>query len=633
MRRFLPCAHTVLVSWLIAGSLGTAWAAAPAAKSPTPGDVPPAEQLLGQLKRQHSRLLLDQAGFGQLQQRIKTDPTLREWDQQVLAHAEQILKTPMPRHVIPDGLRLLSTSRSVLEHTYTLALMYRLHGEKRWAQRLWQEFEAVAAFPDFNPRHFLDTAEMTHALAIGYDWLHDTWTDSQRATIRQAIVEMGLKPGLKVYQSGRGWPQGSHNWNQVCNGGLTMGALAIGDEQPELAGQILRHALVSLPRAMESYAPDGACGEGPGYWGYGTSYAVVMLAALESALGSDFGLAASPGFSQTGLFPMYMMGPTGRLFNFSDCGEHWSAATPTLWLAERFHQPVCAWFATTQGKPSAQAMIWYRGPGQSPTDLGLALDKYWRGVEVVTLRSRWNDPKALFVGIQAGSNLVNHNHLDLGSFVLDALGQRWAVDLGADDYNLPGFFGGKRYTYYRLRAEGHNTLVLNPDKGPDQDPRATAKISRFVSEGPRAFAIADLTPAYAKSARRVHRGLAMLDRRYVLVQDELEADKPADVWWFLHTPAAVTVSDDGRLATLRQGQATVQARLLMPAEARFTVQPAEPLPCSAHPERQGRNDNVRKLTVHLPATATLRLAVLLTPVDDASRDAGATGKITPLSQW
>lgn len=633
MRRSHLCAHGGLVCWLIAGSLGTAWAADTEAKSPAPREAPSVAQLLGQLKRQHSRLLLDHAGFGQLRQRIKTDAPLQKWDQQVSAHADQILKTPMPRHVIPDGLRLLSTSRSVVEHTYTLALMYRLHGQQRWAQRLWQEFEAVAAFPDFNPRHFLDTAEMTHALAIGYDWLYDAWTDSQRATIRRAIVEMGLKPGLKVYESGRGWPQGSHNWNQVCNGGLTMGALAIADEQPELAGQILRHALLSLPRAMQSYAPDGACGEGPGYWGYGTSYAAVMLAALESALGSDFGLANSPGFSQTGLFPVYMMGPTGRLFNFSDCGEHWSAATPMLWLAQRFHLPACAWFATTQAKPSAQAMIWYRGPGQSPVDLGLALDKYWRGVEVVTLRSRWNDPKALFVGIQAGSNLVNHNHLDLGSFVLDALGQRWAVDLGADDYNLPGFFGAKRYTYYRLRAEGHNTLVLNPDAGPDQDPRATARISRFVTEGPRAFAIADLTPAYARSAHRVQRGLSMIERRCVLVQDELEADKPADVWWFLHTPATVTTSDDGRLATLRQGGAALRARLLVPAEARFTVQPAEPLPCSAHPERQARNDHVRKLTIHLPATAALRLAVLLTPQDDAASDVRATPRITPLSEW
>ena len=53
------------------------------------------------------------------------------------------------------------------------------------------EMKAVAAFPDWNPSHFLDVAEMTNALAIGYDWLYDDLTPTDRATIRAAIVEAG----------------------------------------------------------------------------------------------------------------------------------------------------------------------------------------------------------------------------------------------------------------------------------------------------------------------------------------------------------------------------------------------------------------------------------------------------------
>ena len=63
--------------------------------------------------------------------------------------------------------------------TYTLALMYRLHGDRRYVDRLWRDLDAVAAFPDFNPKHFLDTAEMTHALGVAYDWLYDAWSDLQ----------------------------------------------------------------------------------------------------------------------------------------------------------------------------------------------------------------------------------------------------------------------------------------------------------------------------------------------------------------------------------------------------------------------------------------------------------------------
>ena len=92
-----------------------------------------------------------------------------------------------------------------MQRVYTLALLYRLDGEQRYAERAWQELAAAASFPDWNPRHFLDTAEMTHAFAIGYDWLYDVWTPEQRATLRQAMVEKGLKPALKLYRAHSSW--------------------------------------------------------------------------------------------------------------------------------------------------------------------------------------------------------------------------------------------------------------------------------------------------------------------------------------------------------------------------------------------------------------------------------------------
>jgi hypothetical protein len=594
-------------------------------------EVPGPKELIRKVKTGHPRLLIDQAGFAELRQRIETDAVLKEWDKSLRRDADKLLSAPLPQHVLPDGKRLLSTSRSVLGRSYTLALMYRLHGDPRYRDRLWKELQTVAAFPDFNPKHFLDTAEMTHALAIAYDWLYDTWTADQRAAIRDAMVQMGLKPGLAVYRKGNWWPRCTHNWNQVCNGGMTVGALAVADEEPDLAGEILHDAIQSVPLAMASYAPDGAWAEGPGYWAYATSYNVVMLAALQSAMGTDFGLSDLQGFSQTGLFPIYMTGPTGRAFNFEDSGDKVGRSEVMLWLAERFNLPACTWFAAAAGKPSAGYLLWYRQPGKDPQAAGLPLDKYWRRVEAATLRSSWTDPNAVFVGIQAGSNQVNHNHLDLGSLVLDALGQRFAVDLGADDYNLPGYFGGQRYQYYRLRAEGHNTLVINPGKEPDQDLKAEARIARFVSGDDRAFAIADLTAGYARHAQRVERGVALLQRRQVLIQDEVDAQEPVDLWWFLHTEAAIRPSDDGRQAVLELGKAKLSARLLAPAGARFEVRPAEPLPSSPNPLGQRRNDKVRKLTVHLSRATTVRLAILLTPLDGKGGDAAPAVK--PLKTW
>ena len=68
---------------------------------------------------------------------------------------------PVCKHELRDGVRLLYVSREVRDLVLTLGLMYRLTGDARYAERLWAEVDAASRFPDWNPKHFLDTAEMT----------------------------------------------------------------------------------------------------------------------------------------------------------------------------------------------------------------------------------------------------------------------------------------------------------------------------------------------------------------------------------------------------------------------------------------------------------------------------------------
>ena len=595
--------------------------------------IPPATNILAGLKQPHPRLLATQADIAQLKERIAADAQLRSWHAKLQAQAKSILGAEPSRYEIPDGLRLLSTSRRVVQRVQTLGLLYRLDGHRRYAARAWQELAAAAAFPDWNPRHFLDTAEMTHAFAIGYDWLYDFWTPEQRATLRRAMVEKGLTPALKLYGARKWWTRAHNNWNQVCNGGIGMGALALAEVEPELAGKILHAGLESIQIAMGEFAPDGACKEGPGYWNYATSYNVLFLAGLQTALGTDFGLRDMPGFSDTGLFPIYISGPLGRTFNYADAGEGTIRAPQMFWLAREFKRPLFAWYERQVAVPFPLDLVWFDPAGVGPKAAGLPLDKYFRAAEVAVLRSAWEDPKAVFVGFKAGDNKASHSHLDPGSFVLDAAGVRWASDLGPDNYNLPAYFGNQRWNYYRLRAEGQNTLVLNPGQDPGQDPAAATKIIRFKSTPSGAYAIADLTPAYAKHASRLWRGIALQDRNKVLVQDEIQAPEPVELWWFMHTPASVQVGSDGRHATLRQSNAQLRAEILSPADAKFQVMEAAPLPTSPNPKGQAKIDRVRKLAIHLTGVSDSRIAVLLVPQSSKAARPGKAPALSPLSQW
>jgi hypothetical protein len=589
---------------------------------------------LATLKREHPRLYATAPQFAEVKQRIAANPQLAKWQDALRRDAAKLLTAPPSRYEIPDGKRLLATSRRVLDRVMLLGWIYRIEGDRKYADRAWRELEAAANFKDWNPSHFLDTAEMTHAFAVGYDWFYEVWTPDQRATLRTAIVEKGFKPGLTVYQRKSGWHTCHHNWNQVCNGGLTAGALAIGDEVPSPSTEILASALKSVPLAMADYAPDGAWPEGPGYWGYATMYNVAMIAMLESALGTDFNLSAAPGFSETGLFPIYMGGATGLSFAFADCHEGHIRAPVLFWLANKFRRPEFAAYQLANARPTPLDILWHNAKLLAMSPAALPLDKYFRHTEVATMRGAWNDPRATFVGFKAGDNKANHSHLDLGTFALDALGVRWATDIGADNYNLPGYFGKARWDYYRLRAEGHNTLVLNPGKTADQDSRAVAPIVRFESKPQRAFAITNLTPAYATHAKLVQRGIALIERHQVLVQDEILAERPADLWWFMHTPAEVIVSADGKTATLTMKKAAgkLVAQLLAPSEGGFTVMEAKPLPSSPNPAGQAENNRVRRLAIHLPNVTATRLAVLLTPISDANPSSPVV-PLNALASW
>jgi len=577
--------------------------------------------VLSTLRTAHPRLIILDDDLARVRKLIETDAGAREIRDELQRAAETMLQEPPVVHKL-IGPRLLQQSRLCLSRIYTLATIYRLSGDARFAKRAEKEMLTAAAFPDWNPSHFLDTAEMSHALGIGYDWLYNELPPESRKAIRTALVEKGLNPSLKLYREQKGWVVSRHNWNQVCNGGMAIGALAVADEEPKLAAYIVAKAVESIRLPTARLAPDGGWDEGPGYWNYAMSYTAYYLAAMQTALKTDFGLAKYPGLAETGLFRIHSIGPTGLTFNYADAGAGTGDAPQMFFFARLFDRPVYAWHQRRMRHgASALDLLWYDPRGTDADGAALPLDAQFRNVDVVFLRSEWNDADAMFVGCKGGNNAANHSHLDLGTFVLDAMGTRWALDLGPDDYNLPAYFGAKRWAYYRLRTEGQNTLVIN---GENQDPKARAPIVAFRSSPGRSFAVADLSEAYAKSAKHVRRGVLMLDRKRVLVQDEIEATAPLDVEWTMHTTARVRVSGDAAVLSLKGKTLGLRA---FPAGI-GTWEVREVLPPS--PQRPAKD--TRKVVLRLRTTPPLtRFGVQLSPGDDESEQ--GTIPLEPLDGW
>jgi len=511
--------------------------------------------VLAGLRRAHPRLLATVETWRAVRERRPTDPLYDAFAAQAIRQAETAASLP-PITRVMVGRRLLDTSREALRRLGLHAAAYHLSGDSRFVEAARREMLAAANFSDWNPSHFLDTAEMTAALAIGYDWLHEALDEETRARVRAALVRHGLQPALSddpelfFYRA-------RNNWNQVCLGGLALGALAIAEDEPELAREILSRARRCIVNGLSPYAPDGVYPEGPGYWDYGTSYQVLLIEAVRTALGTDWDMPAAEGFLASSDFIVHMTGPTGLFFNFADSGARASFNPVLLWFARERRAAYLGAGAVRRIQQSLEkpgwpwkertgvfTLLWW-----PPTDLtaGEPPTSFWHGRganPVAAWRTAWNEPNATYVAIKGGGAAVNHGHMDAGSFVLDAGGVRWAEDLERQDYHSlekagvrlwDGRPGGQRWEVFRLNNHSHNTLTID---GQLHRADALATFTRADAEG----AEIDLSPVFHGQATRVRRAIRWKGVEGVEIEDRLEGVRPGgDVRWALVTGAAANV--------------------------------------------------------------------------------------------
>jgi hypothetical protein len=511
----------------------------------------------------HPRILLFEGEEKAILEQVEKGGTWGKIHAVIIDECENILRQE-PLERIQIGRRLLSTSREYLRRVLYLSYAYRMTGDERFSAHAERHLLKAAGFSDWNPTHFLDVAEMTMALAIGYDWLFDELTETSKQTIREAIVKKGLEPS---YNEDYNWfLQAEHNWNQVCNAGMTFGALAIREDHTGLADSVINRAFETIPLAMHDYRPDGAYPEGYGYWGYGTSFNVVFLSAVEKALGTDRELSASPGFLKTAGFLQHMLAPSNACYNWGDCGARGNLNPAMFWFAAKNNDPSLLWserkfletddddrFARNQFLPVL--MIWGK---DIPLDqIQAPASKVWMGQgknPVCLMRTSWTDPDAIYLGFKAGSPSVNHAHMDVGSFILEADGIRWVSDLGSQNYESleskgMSIFGrtqdAQRWTIFRLNNYAHSTLTINNEL---QKVDGYARIDKYAEQDEFMFAVSDFSSLYNGLLKKAVRGAGIKDGKYIVVRDEVETDdKPARVRWNLVTPANVELGTKGAI--------------------------------------------------------------------------------------
>ena len=539
---------------------------------------------------QHPRLLFSKQEEQRVRDLFGTEPLLDSLRASLMREAERLLLVPPqedPRRKIKNTKDILPVSREQVYRMVNLALAYRLSGDRRFAEKAERELIHVCNFSDWDPVHYLDVAEMTTAVAIGYDWLYDVLAPSTRQLVVHSIKTKALDLVVEEYKTGNAdsWAKRETNWNVVCNTGMVLGALAIEEHYPELAKHIIGEAVRYIPNCLKHFAPDGVCYEGPAYWGYTNMYLSLLLKALNDNLGEDFGISEMVGVDKSVLYYMHSTSPSGKIFNFANSGSTAPAVEPIFFSFSRaFNQPEVAAFYRDILSKTVQSGNYFRfyflsipwyDTASSPAD-ALPKLKVYEGInDIIVFNGNRNIPNSLYLIAKTGDPDMAHQQLDIGTFIIETNGIRWTDDLGSDNYGLPGFWDykpdGQRWTYFRNSNFSHNTLSIDHRL---QNSAGTGEIDRLDNKAAQPFVTMDMSTTYAGQSRFVYRTFRMLDDVRILVTDSIGLQNPSQsVQWSVITSANVECK--GNTAVLKKDGKSFSLKIVSPVDAFFTARAAK----------------------------------------------------------
>jgi hypothetical protein len=182
----------------------------------------------------------------------------------------------------------------------------------------------------------------------------------------------------------------------------------------------------------------------------------------------------------------------------------------------------------------------------------------------------------------------------------------------------------ERWSIFRYNNFVHNTLTIN---GQLQQVKGTSSITASSDSPQFLYATTDLTPVYAGQVAKARRGVAIVNKSHVLVQDEIETlPSETTVRWTMATPAAVTIVGDNRAELTKDGR-KLTLQVQEPAKVVMKTWPTTP---SRHFENPNTGTSLVGFEVVVPARSKAALTVLLIPEKVGNLK---PAPVLPLSQW
>lgn len=371
------------------------------------------------------------------------------------------------------------------------------------------------SLPDFNEQIIdLTSGDLGSFLSWAWYFLHDEWdkvnpviSSRLRHELRQRILEpymnrsdywwqaLNYKPGMLV-----------NNWNPWCNFNVLTCFLLLEDDKDKLAAAVHR-SMVSVDKFINYTHEDGACEEGPSYWGHAAGKMYDYLQLLSYATNGQVTIFNEPMIKNMGEYIARSYVGKGWVVNFADASAKGGGEAGVIYrygrsVGSKDMQQFAAYLTRNQGNQEINAGRDFFRTLENLSSLPALLQE---APALPAASSSWypqtqfcymKNKAGFFFAAKAGFNNESHNHNDVGTFSLYIDTVPVFIDAGVGTYTRQTF-SSERYTIWTMQSNYHNLPMIN---GVPQSFGPQYKAKEVFFNEKKSSLTMDISGAYKKEA-------------------------------------------------------------------------------------------------------------------------------------
>lgn len=303
-----------------------------------------------------------------------------------------------------------------------------------------------------------------------------------------------------------------NNWNIWINYNVLQAIMLMEPDKQRVAEGVHK-VMRSSDLFINAYQEDGACEEGPTYWGHAGANLFKCLDMLGDITAGKIDVFNEPLVQNIGKYIYRAHVNDSYFVNFADAAAVGSIKPGVVFeygkrMGDKTMMSFAAYAAQTKGFET-------RGPSgymatalddmcisaevmKYPAKEPLIASHWFEGTQVCVARDKADTKDGFFFAAKGGHNAESHNHNDIGSCILYYNGSPVLIDAGVGTYTSKTF-SSQRYSIWTMQSGYHNLPTIN---GVDQKngQEFAAKNARFIDRGNQVRFLTDISNAYPKES-------------------------------------------------------------------------------------------------------------------------------------